>query len=85
MYQYKKERIIAKYRLHDTLLFFVKNENNKLQNKYFITLGFDKRLEGGEVKEKCLVLKIWDIRKMDNYFDYSDEAPTGGSMFPNFA
>jgi len=47
-------------------------------------LGFDKRMEGGEIKEKCLVLKIWDLKKIESYIEYSDTVPTGGEMFPVF-
>lgn len=84
MYQYKNEQIMAKYRLHDKVLHFEKNESNKLQNKYFVTLGFDKRMEDGEVKEKALMLKIWDIKKLESYIEYSYTVPTGGEMFPTF-
>ena len=41
-------------------------------------------MEGSELKEKCLVLKIWDLKKIGSYFEYSDTVPTGGSMYPTF-
>jgi hypothetical protein len=48
-------------------------------NKYLITLGFDDRKD--QVKETALVFKIWDIKHIANYFDYSETAPTGGEIF----
>lgn len=38
----KDEVIKNKYKLHNSIVFLDKNENNVLNNKYLISLGYDK-------------------------------------------
>lgn len=58
-----------------------KNIENAMNNKYLLTLGYDDRIEDGNIVETALVFKIWDFICLDNYSPYRGDAPTGGSIY----
>lgn len=38
-----------------------------MDNKYLLTLGYDDRVQDGNIVETALVFKIWDFISLDNY------------------
>jgi len=58
-----------------------KNVDNAMTNKYLLSLGYDDKVQDGNIVETALVFKIWDFICLDNYSQYRDSNPTGGSIW----
>lgn len=77
----KDGKVKFQYKLHRAIAYMDKNVSNAMDNKYLLTLGYDDRVQDGNIVETALVFKIWDFICLDNYQPYRGQTLTGGSIF----
>ena len=78
----KGNQVKSEFKIHRSVLFFDKNIDNYLKNKYLISLGSDDIPSNANVQEgmQTYILKIWEFINLENY--YSDQSGfLGGSYW----
>lgn len=80
----KDKSVKSEYKLHNQIVYFDKNIENQLGNKYLLSLGYDDRLDqNGQKLETALIFKIWDFGSIctDVYLSKTDTRLTGGTIW----
>ena len=77
----KDGKVRFQYKLHRAIAYMEKNVDNAMENKYLLSLGYDDKAQDGNIVETALLFKIWDFICLDNYSQYRDGNPTGGSIW----
>lgn len=77
----KDQSVKSKFKLHTEIVFFDKNVDNMMGNKYLLSLGYDDKIEGGKKMESALVFKIWEFVSLDDYVPHSLTNLTGGTIW----
>ena len=58
----KDKSVRQEYKLHNRIVYFDKNVENQLGNKYLLSLGYDDKIDqAGQKQETALVFKIWEF------------------------
>lgn len=64
----KSNQVKSEFKIHKSVLFFDKNIDNFMKNKFLISLGYDDKFDDqGNVLQTALILKIWDFISLDDY------------------
>ena len=77
----KGNQVKSEFKIHKAVLYFDKNIDNYLKNKYIISLGYDDPQDPSIMTTSPpMILKIWEFISLD---DYCKDASgmTGGSYF----
>lgn len=78
----KDGKVKTEFKLHRSVAYMDKNVDNRMKNKYLLSLGYDDRYDNtGQVLETALVFKIWDFISLDSYLPATQTSLTGGTVW----
>lgn len=78
----KGNSVKSEFKLHKSIVYLDKNVDNRMKNKYLLSLGYDEQVDStGNAVQNALVFKIWDFISLDNYMPATSTQLTGGSVW----